>query len=142
MPLKDYINFEKSFFKKGEFNKKLYESYWDDDDQNDNDEDEYWWDDDFVKKEKPSAMLSSVNYGELLGKGLYDYTDIVEKCIIYFEKQISTGNYGDKIIPPLEEIKDYIISIIGLDYKEYINEDNLDRLSKFIYNEIDKYIFD
>ena len=89
-----------------------------------------------------SKMTSNLNFEKLKLLELIEYQDIVTKSVEYFEKQIAAGSYGKTIIPPLDTIMDYIISIIGNDYKDYISEEKLDQLTRFIYQEIDNYIFD
>lgn len=74
--------------------------------------------------------------------GLLDYQDIVEKSIDHFLKLIFAKNYGDSVLPPLDDIVNHIIGMIGVDYKGYISDDSLDNLSRFIYQELENYIFD
>jgi hypothetical protein len=142
--LKKFQKFEKHFYKDGIFDKKIFEQYWGDygrDDDNDWNE----WDDPNWHRnieEPKSRMLPMINFEKLILMGLIGYRDIVETCIEYLEKQISVGSYGKEIIPSLDTIKDYIIATIGVDYKEYISEEELDNVSRFIYQEIDNYIYD
>ena len=126
------------------FEKFLNEDWsWDDDDHWWGEDDWYWSQNDEQEKTNPiSKMLLKVNFEKLSMIGLIEYQDIVENCIEYFEKQITSGTYGKNIIPSLDTIQDYIISMIGIDYKGYISDDKLDNLSRFIYQEIDNYIYD
>jgi hypothetical protein len=143
MPIKNFQKFESVFYKNDEFNKKIYEEYWGNEYRNDDDDDE-WCSEPFDKTENPkkSLMMSIIDLGKLHFVGLSDYRDIAENCIIYFEKQIATGSYGETVVPSIDIVRDYIMTTIGLDYKKYISENQLDDLSKFIYQEIDNYIFD
>ena len=87
-------------------------------------------------------MDININYEKLILMGLLEYSDIVEECFDWFKKQMKSGNFGKNIIPPLDDIKEHIIRLIGFDYKGYISEEKLDNLSRFIYQEIDKNVFD
>jgi len=130
--------------KKFEIFQKTFEA-WED---NDWDPFDHWQDDwqddedDTYHTYNTNTILTSFNIPKLDNLGLLEYRDIVEKCLTWFQKQIAAGSYGRSIIPPLDSIVDYIIGMIGNDYKEYISEENLDQLSRFIYQEIDNYIFD
>lgn len=146
MPIKNFKNFENYFFKDGEFDKKVYEAYWNDDDQyNNNDDEDDWYDwgnttsmNDEVKR---SDMYSKINLPRLDEIGLSEYKDIVKTAIYHFESEISFKRYTT-VIPSIEIIRDYIINSIGNDYTDYIPDNKLDKLSKYIYQEIDNYIYD
>lgn len=146
MPIKNFNVFEKSFYRKGIFDIKIYEQYWNDDDNNDNNEYEDWDDlDDWInisnKSSYNSDMYSKINLDKLYDISLYEYKDIVKNCIIYFEEKISLKTY-ENVIPSVDVIKEYIINSIGDDYLDYISILKLNKLSEYIYNEIENYIYD
>lgn len=147
MPIKNYERFEEAFFIDGQFNQKVFEAYWDDDQPMEDDDNEYqhdFQDAEDTEEEWGSEtnMADMINYDKLSLLGLHEHQDIVRRCAEWFEKQIGAGSYGGTIVPPLDTIRDYIIGMIGVDYKQYIDEDDLDNLSRFIYQEIDNYVFD
>lgn len=143
MPIKDFQKFESAFYKDGEFCKKIYEEYWGDEYRNnDDDDDNNDWNNVEEDPVRISSMISNMNLEKLHVMGLGEYSDIAKSCITFFEKQIAAGSYGKTIVPSIDIIRDYIITTIGLDYKSYISENKLDDLSKFIYQEIDNYVFD
>ena len=142
MPIKNFEKFEKAFYKDGKFDKKVFESYWGDPEP----EPEYYYqpdpDDERFIYGQTDSMSLHINYEKLTLLGLLEYQDIVEKSLEWFETQISVGSYGNQVVPPLDDIRDYIIKLVGIDYKDYIDDNKLDDLSRFIFQEIDNYIFD
>lgn len=139
MPIKNFDKFEKFFFEDGKFNTKIYEAYWGDYGYRDRDEE---GEEEVIYGDYGTPSNIQINYEKLALMGLLDYQDIVEKSIPHFLKLIGNKNYGDSVIPPLDDIVNHIIGMIGVDYKGYISDDNLDNLSRFIYQEIENYIFD
>ena len=92
MPIKNYQRFEKYFYTDGDFNRKIYEQYWGDDNDNDDDDDDgYDYNTEWPEPIPPHPMLNAINYSKLALIGLLEYQDIVEKCIEWFESQISTN---------------------------------------------------
>lgn len=143
MPIKNYEKFEKAFYVDGKFNQKVFEAYWDDDQPMDEyrGREEGRIDNAWDYDKQTDSMILHINYQKLTLMGLLEYQDIVEKSMEWFEKQIAAKSYGT-ILPPLDDIRDYVIGLVGLDYKDYITEENLDNLTRFIYQEIDNYVFD
>lgn len=130
--IKKFGNFQKIFEAWEDYDDYYEPDYWEND----------YEEDDTYHTYSTNTILTSFNVPKLENLGLLEYRDIVEMSLSWFEKQIASGSYGRDIIPPLDTIMDYIIRLIGNNYKEYISDENLDQLSRFIYQEIDNYIFD